>query len=314
MHCSGLRSSVVNSVSALWLLVSGLNGLPGRSKHAQRPGEPIKIKNSHRPPSRKTAVNDSTTFSVFNLPPTAIWLSVRRNVTFLPFLSSPGGKKWWVLRTRPESLTDFIKVSQSFPEAQLGSTSGSAYSLDSHSARALRLFFLPFFLSEREWKEASISVLSTEGPNRFPSSCHTDSLHLGRVKATARTEKKWVRIKKQKACGRGKEDRDEQHRALVEFEPFGKCLGLGDVLREHEKMFFMVLYFKCFVPECTLSGTKPAAYVHQNSSFSKHRKLICWTQFESIESKVSSAIPKWGTVCVCHGYIHQITPNEKFDL
>lgn len=35
-------------------------------------------------------------------------------------------------------LTDFIKVSQSFPEAQLGSTSGSAYSLDSHQ---IFLFF-----------------------------------------------------------------------------------------------------------------------------------------------------------------------------
>lgn len=99
-------------------------------------------------------------------------------------------------------------------------------------------------------------------------------------------------MKKQEARGRGKGDRDEQQRALVEFEPFGKCLSLGDFPPEHEKMFFMVLLFKCIAPECTLSGTKPAAYTHQNSSFSKHKKRIFWAQFESCENIVSSAIPK----------------------
>lgn len=78
----------------------------------------------------------------------------------------------------------------------------------------------------------------------------------------------------------------------MEFEPFGKCLSLGDFPPEHEEMFFMVLLFKCIAPECTLSGTKPAACTHQNSSFSKYRKLILWTQFESRENIVSSASPK----------------------
>lgn len=83
MHCSGLYSSFVNSVWAVGLFQSCIE------KHGDT-GPCARV--AHDFLLRGNAVN-ATILSVFNLPSAAIWLSVRNNLMFVPFLSSPRAKK-----------------------------------------------------------------------------------------------------------------------------------------------------------------------------------------------------------------------------
>lgn len=87
MHCSGLYSSFVNSMWAVGLFKSCIEK-PGDTHPSPRPCARV----SHGPLLQRNAVN-ATILSVFNLLSAAIWLSVRNNLMFVPFFSSPWGKK-----------------------------------------------------------------------------------------------------------------------------------------------------------------------------------------------------------------------------